>query len=175
MDSTVNKLTLLYIFEQMDFSATLDTLNDICCGRNSWLSYMTLAEILPELVDARFLSFNDASPDNNTRYYKITQDGRDCLKYFYSKIPSSLRNDISNFIRQNRQTYKRNQEYFRDYKKNIDGTYTLLLKVIEPDESKLEIKLNVDTHSEAVNAFNKWVGSASKVYSEIYKILIEAE
>lgn len=175
MDTTVFKLTLLYILDQMDFSVTLDTLNDICCSKNSWLSYMTLAEILPELVDTNFLSYSENLSENNIRYYKITQDGRDCLKYFYSKIPSSLRNDISNFIRQNRQSYKRNQEYFRDYKKNQDGTYTLLLKVIDPTESKLEIKLNVDTHSEAVNAFNKWVDSASKVYSEIYKILIEAE
>lgn len=173
MDTTVYKLTLLYIFEQMDFSATLDTLSDICCGQNSWLTYMTLAEILPELVDAGFLSYSEASPENNIRYYKITQDGRDCLKYFYSKIPSSLRNDISNFIRQNRLSCKRNQEYFRDYKKNKDGTYTLLLKIVEPTETTLEIKLNVDTHAEAINAFNKWVNSASKVYSEIYKILIE--
>ena len=172
MDTTVNKLILLYIFEQMDFSATLDTLNEMCCSKHSWLSYMTLAEVLPELVDARFLSCSEGAPENNLRYYKITQDGRDCLKYFYSMIPSSLRNDISNYIRQNRQNYKRNQEYFRDYKKNKDGTYTLFLKVIDPTESKLEIKLNVDTHSEAVSAFNKWVNSASKVYSEIYKILI---
>lgn len=175
MDSTVSKLTLLYIIEQLDFPTTLDTLNDICCGNNSWLAYMTLAEILPELVDARFLSHSDALPDSNVRYYKITQDGRDCLKYFYAKIPASLRNDISGYIRQNRQAYKRNQEYFRDYKKNKDGTYTIILKVVEPTESKLEIKLNVDTHAEAVNAFNKWVNSASKVYTEIYKILIEAE
>ncbi len=171
MDSIVNKLILLYIFEQMDFSTTLDTLNDLCCSKNSWLSYMTLAEILPELVDARFLTYSEGL-ENNLRYYKITQDGRDCLKYFYSKIPASLRTEISNYVRQNRQNYKRNQEYFRDYKKNKDGTYTVILKVIEPTESKLEIKLNVDTHSDAINAFNKWVNKASKVYSEIYKILI---
>ena len=134
-----------------------------------------MAETLPELVDARFLTYTEGIPENNMRYYKITQDGRDCLKYFYSKIPSSLRTEISNYIRLSRQNYMRNQEYFRDYKKNKDGTYTLLLKVVNPAESKLEIKLNVDTHAEAVSAFNKWVNSASKVYTEIYKILIEAE
>ena len=172
MDSTVNKLILLYTFEQLDIPATLDTLNDMCCSQNSWLSYMTLAEILPDLVDCGFLTYSDTT---DIRYYKITQDGRDCLHFFHLKIPSSIRDEISIFIRKNRQAYKRNQEYFRDYKKNKDGTYTLLLKITDPTESKLEIKLNVDNHTEAINVFNRWGNSAHKVYSEIYKILIEGE
>ena len=83
MDSTVSKLILLYTFEQLDIPATLDTLNDMCCSQNSWLSYMTLAEILPDLVDCGFLTFSEAT---GIRYYKITQDGRNCLQFFYLKI-----------------------------------------------------------------------------------------
>ncbi len=172
MDTTVNKLILLYIFEQLDIAATSDTLNDMCCSQNSWLSYMTLAEILPELVESGFLTYSETT---GTRYYKITQDGRNCLGFFYSMIPSSVRNDISTFIRENRQSYKRSQEYFKDYKKNKDGSYTLLLKISDPTEVKLEIKLKVENHTEAINAFNKWGNSASKVYAELYKILIEGE
>ena len=172
MDSTISKLTLLYVLEQMDIPATSETLNDMCCSKNNWLSYMTLTQILPELIESRFISCSDSS---GLSYYKITKDGHNCLEYFYSKIPASVRNDINTFIRKNRQNYKRNQEYFRDYKKNKDGTYTLTLKISDPTESRLEIKLNVDSHTEAMNVFKRWNTSASEVYANIYKILIEGE
>lgn len=172
MDSTINKLILLYVLEQMDIPATNETLNDMCCSQNSWLSYMTLTQILPELAQSRFISCTDSS---GLSYYKITKDGHNCLEYFYSKIPASVRNDISSFIRKNRQEYKRSQEYFRDYKKNKDGTYTLILKITDPTESKLEIKLNVDSHAEAMSVFKRWNTSASQVYADIYKTLIEGE
>lgn len=172
MDSTVSKLILLYVFDQMEIPVTSETLNDMCCSQNTWLTYMTLTQILPELVDARFLVMVSA---NGTDYYKITQEGRDCLNYFFMKIPSSLRGEISAYIKKNRQSFKRKQEYFRDYYKNKDGTYTVNLKIIDPTGSKLELKLNVANRAEAITVFKKWNNSASDVYSALYKILIDGE
>ena len=172
MDSTVSKLILLYVFDQMDIPVTDETLNEMCCSQNDWLTYMTLTQILPELIEARFIvSYNSAGND----YYKITQEGRDCLNYFFMKIPGSVRRDIGMYIKKTRQSYKRKQEYFKDYKKNADGTYTVLLKILDPNGSKLELKLNVANRGEAVNVYKRWNDSASDVYAEIYKILIDGE
>lgn len=172
MDTTISKLILLYVLDQMEIPVTSDTLVEMCCSQNNWLSYMTLTGILPELTEARFVVTCDNS---GTKYYKITQEGRDCVNYFFSKVPASTRNEISSYIKKNRQSYKRNQEYFRDYYKNKDDTYTVNLKIIDPTGSKLEIKLNVANRAEAKTVFNKWNNSASDVYSAIYKILIEGE
>ena len=156
----------------MEIPVTSETLNDMCCSQNTWLTYMTLTQILPELVDARFLVIVSS---NSSNYYKITQEGRDCLNYFFMKIPSSLRSEISAYIKKNRQSFKRKQEYFRDYYKNKDGTYTVNLKIIDPTGSKLELKLNVANRAEAITVFKKWNNSASDVYSALYKILIDGE
>ena len=172
MDTTVSKLILLYVFDQMEIPVTTETLNEMCCSQNNWLTYMTLTEILPELVDARFLV---SSSNGNTEYYKITQEGRDCLNYFFMKVPSSIRKEIGAYIKKNRQTFKRKQEYFKDYFKNRDGTYTVSLKIIDPDSTKLELKLNVANRAEAITVFKKWNDSASEVYADIYKILIDGE
>lgn len=172
MDTTILKLILLYVLDQMEIPVTSETLNEMCCSQNNWLSYMTLTEILPELVDARFIvSCTNCGVD----YYKITQEGRDCLNYFFMKIPSSIRKEIGAFIKKNRQSFKRKQEYFRDYYKNRDGTYTVNLKIIDPTSTKLEMKINVANRAEAITVFKKWNDSASDVYSAIYKILIEGE
>lgn len=172
MDTTVSKLILLYVLDQMEIPVTTETLNEMCCSQNTWLSYMTLTQILPDLIQARFVVSLQSS---NTEYYKITQEGRDCLNYFFVKIPSSIRKDIGTYIKKNRQSFKRKQEYFRDYNKNKDGTYTVNLKIIDPFGSKLELKLNVANRAEAKTVFNKWNDSASDVYASIYKILIDGE
>lgn len=172
MDTTVSKLILLYVLDQMEIPITSETLNEMCCSQNSWLSYMTLTQILPELVDARFVV---STAGSNANYYKITQEGRDCINYFFYNIPSSTRNEIGAFIKKNRQTFKRKQEYFRDYFKNRDGTYTVNLKIIDPLGSKLELKLNVANRAEAITVFKKWNTQASEVYASIYKILIDGE
>lgn len=172
MDTTVSKLILLYVFDQMEIPVTTETLNEMCCSQNSWLTYMTLTQILPELVTARFIVSTTTA---NTEYYKITQEGRDCLNFFFMKVPSSTRKEISAYIKKNRQTYKRKQEYFKDYFKNRDGTYTVNLKIIDPLGSKLELKLNVANRAEAITVFKRWDASASEVYASIYKILIDGE
>lgn len=172
MDTTISKLILLYVFDQMEIPVTVETLNDMCCSQNSWLTYMTLAQILPELVQARFVvSLNSA----NNEYFKITQEGRDCLNFFYTKIPSSTRKNIYVYIKKNRQSFKRKQEYFKDYHKNKDGSYTLNLKIIDPFGSKLILELNVSNRAEAVTAYNRWDAAASEVYASIYQILIDGE
>ena len=172
MDTTILKLILLYVLDQMEIPVTSETLNEMCCSQNNWLSYMTLTEILPELVDARFIV---SCTNGGVDYYKITQEGRDCLNYFFMKIPSSIRKEIGAFIKKNRQSFKRKQEYFRDYYKNRDGTYTVNLKIIDPTSTKLEMKINVANRAEAITVFKKWNDSDSDVYSAVYKILIEGE
>ena len=156
----------------MEIPVTTDTLNDMCCSQNNWLSYMTLAEIVPELVDARFLVL---CSNGNNKYYKMTEEGHNCLHYFHHKIPFSVRDEIKSYVKKNRRIFKKNQEYFKDYFKNIDGTYTVKLKITDPTSTKLELTLNVANRAEAVKVYKKWNDSASKVYADIYEILIDGD
>lgn len=172
MEQTTIKLILLYVFDQMEIPVTAETLNEMCCSQNSWLTYLSLTQALPELVETRFLTSYVAG---GTDYYKITQAGRECVNYFFNQIPCSLRIEIGDYIKKNRQAFKRKQEYFRDYFKNSDGTYTVSLKIVDPDCSQLEIKLNVANRAEAKMVFNRWNEQASEVYAAIYKILVDGD
>lgn len=172
MDTTISKLILLYVFDQMEIPMTIETLNDMCCSQNDWLTYMTLTEVLSDLVQASFV-FRDNS--TKTAYYKITAEGRKCLNYFHTKIPYSTRNKIGSYIKKNRQEYKRRQEYFKDYFQNKDGSYTVILKILEPTGAQLEIKLNVANRGEAKKVFNKWNDSAGEVYGALYNLLIDGD
>ena len=94
-----------------------------------------------QLIDANFVAAVNKGASNEAMY-SITPEGRICLAHFFVRIPSSLREVVSDNVKLNRMNYKRKQEYASDYQKNPDGTYDVLLKIIEPNEPALEIKID---------------------------------
>lgn len=169
-NNLVNKLVLLFVFDKMGMPVTEKTLLEMCASRNNWVNYMDCIECLGELVEAGFVfkTTNDRSD-----YYTITTSGRECLDGFFTRIPASKRTEIAEFIKENRMTYKRAQEYFRGYYKNDDGSYTVQLKILDPTRTTMELKLNVANRAIAKMVYGKWDGSAAEVYSMIYEKLID--
>jgi len=170
-NTTVSKLVLLYVFDKMEMPLTENTITDMCCNRNSWVSYLTCKEVVNDLVENGFILVS--TNNSGEQYYTITTDGRSCLSYFFMKIPASLREEITIFIRDNRLSFRRKQEYFSDYYKNADGSYTVLMKIVEPLGTKMELKLNVANRGIAKVIYNKWEEKASQVYASLYDILID--
>ncbi len=166
----VNKLVLLFVFDKMGMPVTEKTMLEMCASRNSWINYMESIECLGELVDAGFVF---KTTNDRSIYYTITTSGRECLDSFFTRIPASKRTEIAEFIKENRMTYKRAQEYFRGYYKNEDGSYTVQLKILDPTRTTMELKLNVANRAVAKTVYGKWDSSAAEVYSMIYEKLID--
>lgn len=169
--TTITKLILLYVFDKMEVPLTESTILNMCANQNDWVNYMTCRSVLADLVEIGFIhSLPNPSAEP---FFTITADGRACLSYFFMKIPSSLREDISAYVKENRLNFRRKQEYFRNYYKNTDGTYTVLLRIVEPSSTVMELKLSVANRAAAKAIYEKWEKKASNVYSSIYDILIE--
>ncbi|MCR5553713.1 MAG: DUF4364 family protein, partial [bacterium] len=60
-----------------------------------------------------------------------------------------------------------------DYSRNEDGSYTVLLKILDPSGTKLELKLNVANRQIAQDIYKKWEQKASQVYGALYDILLD--
>ena len=169
-NSTLNKLILLYVFEEMDVPVTQGTITLMCTSLNTWLPYMDCIVILNALKDSGFIM--EFSHDKEP-FFSITADGRSCLNNFYTRIPSTLRNEISEYIKETRMTYKRKQEYHHKYHKNPDGTYSVHLSISDPIQTTLELKLNVSNRSIAKHITNNWEKKASQIYMRIHEDLID--
>lgn len=123
-DATVEKLIILYIFDKMEIPLQESTVLELCASRDrGYVPYMEVKLLLHELLDAGFVY--EFSKANNITY-AITADGRACINHFYIKIPSSIREEIANNVKQNRINYRKKQEYIADYFKNKDGTYSVI-------------------------------------------------
>lgn len=169
-DSSLNKLILLFVFDKMVVPLSENTILDMCCSSNNWLAYMDTQPILNQLLECGWISniSNVSEP-----LYTITPDGRICLANFYVKIPASTREEISQFIKNNRTKYRRKQECVADYFMNRDGTYTVSLKIIEPAQPVLELKIVVPNRQIAKDVYKKWEEKASGVYRTIYENLVD--
>ena len=172
LDNTQNKLLLLFVFDKMEIPLSEDTIVDLCCNTNNWITYIDCKQALSQLLEANFI-FRMNNNSATKPLYTITPEGRVCLAHFFVRIPSSLREIGSEKVKVSRLSYRRKQEYFSDYRKNADGTYDVALKILEPTQAILEININVPNRATAKWIYQKWEEKATQVYSSIYDILVE--
>ena len=50
-DALVNKLILLFVFDKMEAPLSENTILDMCCSANNWISYMDCKPLLGTLLD----------------------------------------------------------------------------------------------------------------------------
>ena len=110
MDSTQNKLLLLFVFDKMEMPLSEQTILEMCCSANNWINYIDCKQALMQLIDANFVAAVNKGASNEAMY-SITPEGRICLAHFFVRIPSSLREVVSDNVKLNRMNYKRKQEY----------------------------------------------------------------
>lgn len=169
-NETTGKLILLYVLDKMECELTEDTIIDMCYYQTKWVSYFTCKIALSELTRSGYIQ--EVASVQTDKYFKITSEGRACLSYFFNEIPTSLKEQIVQFIHDNKLAYKRKQEYYSDIVKNKDGTYLVCLKILEPTSTDLEIKLIASNQETAKQIQSNWQENASKVYAGIFDALL---
>lgn len=172
-DQTTGKLILLWVMEKMEIPLTENSILDMCTSKNNWLNYMECKELMWELLNSGFL-YKTEEAENEERY-TITYEGRNCLSHFYKRIPLSTREKITDYVKLNRMSVKRSQEYLSDYSKNSDGSFTVSLRIRSQlvNQPMFELKIKAPSRNSAMNACKKWQDIAPNVYENIVETLIE--
>lgn len=173
-DSTINKLILLFVLDKMEIALVEGAVLDICSSRNDWINYMECKEILIDLADVGFI-YNINEDQTDEPRYSISYEGRNCLSHFYRRIPLKERDIITDFVKQNRQHFKRSQEYIATHEKTEDGSYKLTLKIKDPQSNKsiFEIVIKAPTKESALSACSGWVEKAPNIYETVFENLIQ--
>lgn len=171
--SIANKLILLYFMDKMDVALTESSILKACYYENPWLEYMDCMSAMSELAESGFLyrTLYDKTP-----FYTITPDGRECISHFYTRIPSSTRSHISDFVKENRLTIRRRQEYSTSYQLNPDRSYSVALKIIDstnPTKVTMDLKFIVPNKEIAKAVAEKWQSKAATIYAGIYEQLVD--
>ena len=166
---TENKLILLFVLDKLDIPVKEELAIEMCSADNNWIPYMECRSAFHGLIDADFII--ESGKQSNQPFYSLTADGRACLLHFHKTIPKSLRGDITAYIKENRLNYRKKQEYVADYFKNPDGTYTVILKILTPSQTLMELKLNVETRHLGKFIYNGWENKAPQIYETLHEML----
>lgn len=169
-ETSINKLIILFVFDKMEGTISERTLVDMCSSSNNWMGYMDCVNVIHKLIDDNFIYIVNEDEDT---LYTITPDGRETLANFYINIPKSVREEISQFVKKNSARYRNRQECRADYFQNIDGTYTVILKILAPVQPLLELKFVVPDKKTAKAIYKKWEEKAADLYSAIYENLCD--
>ncbi len=173
-DSTINKLILLFVFDKMETALTEATILDLCCYKNNWIDFTNCKQTLYDVVQNGFVfKSTPVNGKSNEELYDLTAEGRWCLKNFYTRIPSSMRQLIADDIKKKRMDYRRRQDYVAGYEKCQDGSYDVTLRIVEPTKITLEVKINVMTRNIAKYLERSWQEKAPDVYNKISDTLID--
>ena len=157
-----DKLVVLYVLDKMELPLSEDSILAICSNQNAWMPYINCKHALEQLTDCGLIHKNSSQKI----IYCITPEGRACLANFYTKIPLSRREEMTEYIKKERLAYKRRQELFCDYYKNKDGTYTVNVRIQEIGATTpmMELSINVDSRASAKYVYNNWGKKAAKIY-----------
>lgn len=167
----ISKLIILYFFDQMEVPLKEDIANEIFNEHSNWLPYTEYRSCFEELKRQNLLI--NLTPKASVPRYGLTVTSRDGLTYFYTKIPISLREEISSVVKKNRLSYKKKQEYVSDYYKNTDGTYTVALKIESAACTLMDLKIIVQDRRKAKWIHNNWADKAPIIYEHIHETLID--
>lgn len=168
---TNNKLLILFVLDKLEMPISEELLLQICSIDNIWIPYLFCKDIIGDLLASGFITRTETKGD--TELITLTTDGRTCLAHFYNDIPASVREDVAEFIKEQRLSYRKRQEFRSDYYKNTDGTYTVNLKIIEVAQPLMDLKFAVANRSIALSVANSWNDKAAEVYRAIHEILVD--
>lgn len=172
-DSTKNKLIMMFIFDKMETPMTENTILDLCCNKNNWIDYTNCKQTLYELVENGFVYKTKPLNNDLEELFDLTTEGRLCLKHFYPRIDSSIRQIIAENIKSKRIEYRRRQDYVANYKKTEDGSYNVMLRIDEATKTTLRIDINVMGRDSAKYLERTWQEKAPLVYKKLEELLFD--
>lgn len=171
-DAVTNKLIILFVMEKMEMPLTENSIIEICSVKNGWINYMDCLDLLFQLSEAKLI-YKTECKEGEMRY-NLTFEGRDCLSYFYKKIPLDLRDEITEYSRVNRLLVKQSQEYYANYTDADDGSYLVTMRIYESliTSPLFELQIKAPTRQSAEEACKKWRQGAPAYYEYILENLI---
>ena len=155
-----NKILVLYMLNRVSFPLTQAQIYDFMLERN-YVNFMNLQRAITELVDTGFVT---ARSRHNRTYLTITAEGRETLDFFKSRIDSSIRKDIDDFLGANQFKLRNETSVFTDYNKVLSGDYEVHLTVKEKDATVVEITLSVPNKETAEAVCTNWQKKNQDLY-----------
>lgn len=162
---TLYKLIVLYMLDMVNFPMTKSQIGDFMLGKE-YTRFLTLQQVLAELEETAMIS---SKTKGNRTYLSITEEGKSTLNFFENRISNEIKEDIQNYINENKWDMKNEVSITSQYYKSTGSEYVAELAAKEKGTDLVYIKLSVPTEAAATAICDNW----QTKNQEIYKYLTE--
>ncbi len=165
---TLYKLIILYMLKKVNFPLSDPQLWSFF-EQNGYTNFLNFRATLTELIEANLLT---SEPVRTGTIYELTREGEDALYYFGKDIPSAVKTDMENYIRENRFQLRNETGVTSDYFKTENFDYNVHLKVREGKNTLYELNIIVADEKQAKEMCDHFEANAQNIYSYIFKQLM---
>lgn len=162
---TLYKLIVLYMLDRITVPLSKSTINSFILDKG-YTNYLTLQQAIGELIDNQLIT---EKQDANRALLSITTEGRDTLKYFQNRISDAIKEDVRNFIAENKLQLKNDYSITSNYYKSVNGEYEAQLMAKEKDVLLMDLRISVPTKELAEDVCLNW----KKRNEEVYRMLTQ--
>ena len=166
-----NKLILLYVIENSPHFFDKNELSEYILEKN-YLNFFLIKQYLSELIEGELIELIE---DEDKLKYIILDKGSLALKYFDSKIPQDIKDELkedfqafSNIKKKDRQVIG---EYFLKESAEYDE-YMVNLKLVENEETLFSVYMSVPSLEQAKDICDRWKTDTQSIYKNIVNLLI---
>jgi len=161
--STLYKLMVLYMLNKVNFPLSNSQISEFVL-EHQYTTYFTLQEILNDLAENDFIRVINY---RNSTQYKLTKEGKDTISFFAGKISQAIRDDIDNYLRENKYDLKCEVGTTSDYYRSTNGDYIVHCQVKEGETNLIELNVAVPLEQQADAMCSKWRDASQEIYDFI--------
>ena len=165
---TLYKLIVLYMLHKVDFPLTNSQISEFVLGRG-YTTYFTLQSVLSELVEGEMMRQETI---RNCSYFTLTEAGEEALRYFQNRISEPIREDIDQYLHENKMQLRDEVSILADYYKNTAEEYTVRCIVKEKYSNPIELTVTVPDEMQARVACRNWKQKCQEIYEFVMKELL---
>ena len=164
---TLYKLIILYMLDQVDFPlSNLQISNFIL--EHEYTTYFTLQQALGDLQETNLIE----EDSEQKTYYHLTEQGRQTLGYFQSKISAPIREDIHTYLKDHHMELRLDASIHANYYRINDNDYAAHCVVKERDSILIDLTLHFPLPEQAAHICKQWEEKSQSVYAHLIKELL---
>ncbi|MCI6868085.1 MAG: DUF4364 family protein [Lachnospiraceae bacterium] len=165
---TLYKLIILYMLQKVDFPLTHSQISEFILDRG-YTTYFTFQSVMSELMDSEMIRQETIL---NTTYYSLTEAGAEALHYFQNRISKSIRDDIDQYITENKMQLRDEVSVVADYYKNTANEYSVRCLVKEKYSNPIDLTITVPDEAQARIVCRNWKQKCQQIYEYVMKELL---
>ena len=156
------------MLQKVDFPLTNSQISEFILD-HGYTTYFTLQSVLSELSESEMIRLETI---RNSSYYSITDSGEEALRYFQNRISKSIREEIDQYLKENKMQLRDEVSVIADYYKNTADEYSVRCVVREKYSNPIDLTITVPDEVQAKIACRNWKQNCQKIYEFVMKELL---